>query len=140
MNAFLTQKLSWNQVNKFPHTTFLWQGIDGSSIPTHFPPADTYCSHANVKDVHFSETNNKDMDRTKHAMLVFGHGDGGGGPNEKMLEMLHFMEDGVGGLPSVTFRDPASFFDKVANDRDRLCTWAGELVRRVLLLLSLTEC
>lgn len=127
VDAFLTQKLSWNQVNKFPHNTFLWQGIDGSTIPTHFPPADTYCSHANVKDVHFSETNNKDKERTKHAMLVFGHGDGGGGPNEKMLEMLQCMKDGVGGLPSVVFRDPASFFALIAEDRDRLCTWAGEL-------------
>jgi len=27
---FLTQKLSWNQFNKFPHNTFLWEGIDGS--------------------------------------------------------------------------------------------------------------
>ena len=39
---FLTQKISWNQTNRFPHHTFWWEGIDGSRIFTHFPPADTY--------------------------------------------------------------------------------------------------
>src|SRR5690625_6443183 len=39
---FLTQKVSWNQTNTFPHHTFRWEGIDGTSVFTHFPPADTY--------------------------------------------------------------------------------------------------
>ena len=39
---FLTQKISWNQTNKFPHHSFWWEGIDGTRIFTHFPPADTY--------------------------------------------------------------------------------------------------
>jgi alpha-mannosidase len=32
-----------------PNTTFEWQGIDGTSVIVHFPPADTYNSHATVK-------------------------------------------------------------------------------------------
>jgi alpha-mannosidase len=39
---FLTQKLSWNQVNPMPHHSFWWAGLDGTRIFTHFPPADTY--------------------------------------------------------------------------------------------------
>ena len=39
---FLTQKISWNTVNRFPHHTFWWEGIDGTRVFTHFPPADTY--------------------------------------------------------------------------------------------------
>ena len=39
---FLTQKISWNDTNKFPHHTFWWEGIDGSRVFTHFPPVDTY--------------------------------------------------------------------------------------------------
>ena len=35
---FLTQKLSWNTVNKPPYNTFRWIGIDGSDVTTHFPP------------------------------------------------------------------------------------------------------
>ena len=39
---FLTQKISWNRVNRFPHHTLDWVGIDGTAVFTHFPPADTY--------------------------------------------------------------------------------------------------
>ncbi len=39
---FMSQKLSWNQTNAFPHHTFLWEGIDGTRIFSHFPPVDTY--------------------------------------------------------------------------------------------------
>ena len=38
------QKLSWNRFNKPEHHTFVWQGIDGSEVLAHFPPADTYNS------------------------------------------------------------------------------------------------
>ena len=41
---FLTQKMSWNDTNVFPHHTFWWEGIDGTRVFTHFPPADTYNS------------------------------------------------------------------------------------------------
>ena len=47
---FLTQKMSWNQFNKLPSHTFLWEGLDGSQVLTHFPPVDTYNSMANVKE------------------------------------------------------------------------------------------
>ncbi len=33
---FFTQKMSWNQTNVFPHHTFLWRGIDGTPMLTHF--------------------------------------------------------------------------------------------------------
>lgn len=33
---FVTQKISWSQFNKFPHHTFLWEGIDGTRIFTQF--------------------------------------------------------------------------------------------------------
>ena len=32
----------WNEYNRFPHHTFWWEGIDGTRVLTHFPPADTY--------------------------------------------------------------------------------------------------
>src|SRR5271170_2266674 len=42
IRRFLTQKLSWNRMNKPEHHTFTWQGIDGSEVLAHFPPADSY--------------------------------------------------------------------------------------------------
>ena len=41
-DRFVTQKLSWNKQNRFPHRTFWWEGLDGTRVLTHFPPVDTY--------------------------------------------------------------------------------------------------
>jgi alpha-mannosidase len=48
---FLTQKLSWNQYNVMPHHSFLWEGIDGSRVFAHFPPADTYGGNMTVDEL-----------------------------------------------------------------------------------------
>nr|XP_053635144.1 alpha-mannosidase 2C1-like [Cherax quadricarinatus] len=47
MTCFLTQKLSWNLINNFPHHNFLWEGLDGTTILAHFPPGNSY--EMNVK-------------------------------------------------------------------------------------------
>ena len=60
---FLTQKLSWNQYNVLPHHSFLWEGIDGSRVFTHFPPADTYNGNVSVRELRFGVENFKDHDR-----------------------------------------------------------------------------
>ena len=60
---FLTQKLSWNQYNVLPHHSFLWEGIDGSRVFTHFPPADTYSGNMSVRELRFGVENFKDHDR-----------------------------------------------------------------------------
>ena len=75
---FVTQKLSWNYFNKFPHSTFLWKGIDSSEVLTHFCPADTYCGIGNVNELLRSQTNFKDKGRTNSSLYLFGVGDGGG--------------------------------------------------------------
>lgn len=38
MHYFVTQKMSWSIVNKFPHHSFRWFGIDGTGVLAHFPP------------------------------------------------------------------------------------------------------
>ena len=53
LEYFFTQKLSWNNINKFPHTSFYWTGLDGTSVLTHFSPADTYTAQASVRDAVF---------------------------------------------------------------------------------------
>ena len=68
---FLTQKLSWNLINKFPYHSFVWEGIDGSSVLTHFPPADTYVAQCNMKDLLASKTNYKNKVCSIHDDLSF---------------------------------------------------------------------
>lgn len=126
MKHFLTIKLSWNQFNKLPSHTFWWEGLDGSRVLTHFPPADTYNSLADVKEVYYSMTNYKDLDRSREAYLLFGFGDGGGGPTRAMVEQVLRMRD-VDGLPRVEMRAPAQFFERLARNSKDLTTWVGEL-------------
>ncbi|KAF8512088.1 glycoside hydrolase family 38 protein [Hysterangium stoloniferum] len=85
MKFFFTQKLS---CNVFPHSTFNWVGIDGTQVLCHMTPVDTYTSQATVGDVLKGVTNNKNLESQSRALLVFGNGDGGGGPLAPMLENL----------------------------------------------------
>ena len=123
---FLTIKLSWNQFNKLSSHTFWWEGLDGSRVLTHFPPADTYNSMANVKEVLYSQKNYKDLDRSREAYLLFGYGDGGGGPTLGMLEQISRMKD-VDGLPRVEMRSPGEFFERLEQDIQEPTVWVGEL-------------
>jgi alpha-mannosidase len=126
MPYFLTIKLSWSQFNKISSHTFWWEGLDGSRVLTHFPPADDYNAKADVKDVLFSMTNYKDLERSNEAYMLFGFGDGGGGPNLAMLEQITRLRD-VDGLPRTEMRAPAEFFQRLEADARDLTTWVGEL-------------
>ena len=42
LKYFFTQKISWNNINVFPLTTFNWVGIDGSQVLAHMTPVDAY--------------------------------------------------------------------------------------------------
>ncbi|MER3495672.1 MAG: alpha-mannosidase, partial [Armatimonadota bacterium] len=127
ISAFMTQKISWNQVNRFPHHTFWWQGIDGTRIWTHFPPADTYNGNAEPKEVRHSVANFKDAGRSDQSLYLFGFGDGGGGPTERHLEFLRRGRE-VGQYPEVALGKRASdFFTEARRESRDLMTWTGEL-------------
>ena len=126
IDYFLTQKISWNQINKFPHHTFLWQGIDGTRIFTHFPPADTYNAAVTPKELAYNVRNFRDLDRANRSLYVYGYGDGGGGPTVEMLENARRLQD-VEGMPAVTLETSQAFFRKAEEDARDLPVWVGEL-------------
>lgn len=126
ISNFLTQKLSWNLVNSFPHSTFFWEGLDGSKVLTHFPPGDSYEMKGKVEDLMKTVRNNKDKGRTNHSALLFGFGDGGGGPTQLMLDRLQRVPD-TDGLPRVQMSTPDLLFSQLWSDSQLLCTWSGEL-------------
>ncbi|MGH0161871.1 UNVERIFIED_CONTAM: hypothetical protein FKN15_041704 [Acipenser sinensis] len=126
IRRFLTQKLSWNLINKFPHSTFFWEGLDGSQVLTHFPPGDSYEMKCKVEDLLNSVRNNKDKGRANHSAVLFGYGDGGGGPTQRMLQRLERVRD-TDGLPRVQMSSPDQLFSALEADSTLLCTWTGEL-------------
>jgi alpha-mannosidase len=117
IDGFLTQKLSWNRFTAPEHHTFRWVGIDGSAVLAHFPPADTYNAEATVPELRRAARDFKDHERSARSLLVFGWGDGGGGPTARMLETLARVED-LQDVPRTAIGDPEAFFAELADDAD----------------------
>jgi alpha-mannosidase len=123
---FLTQKLSWNEVNKPAHHTFIWEGIDGTRIFTHFPPADTYNGDFSAGQVVRSAANFKDVDSSSRSLYLYGWGDGGGGPEPDMIEAARRLRN-LEGAPRVELERSIDFFKKASTEAHDLTTWVGEL-------------
>ncbi|HEX3087973.1 MAG TPA: hypothetical protein VHQ23_04910, partial [Ilumatobacteraceae bacterium] len=109
---FVTQKLSWNKQNVFPHSTFWWEGLDGSRVLTHFPPVDTYNSEIVPAEVRYAEGNFKEHGWSNWSLMPFGHGNGGGGPTREMMERARRMSD-LDGVTPIVVGTPEEFFGYV---------------------------
>lgn len=123
---FMTQKISWNQFNKFPHHTFMWEGIDGSEVFTHFLTPNNYRSDCGAKDLKNLERLNTDSDRTEYALFLYGAGDGGGGPSEELIRKIERAKD-MEDLPKVKMAFASEYFEKSAKYNRDLQRWVGEL-------------
>ena len=133
---FMTTKLAWNQIDKFPNDTFLWKGIDGTGILTHL--ITTPGVGQDIKNTHFTTYNgmldadavigaweryqNKDLNN--EVLICYGYGDGGGGPTRQMLECSSRLEQGIAGIPKVVQESPVEYFERLDK---RLPQWEGEL-------------
>lgn len=141
IDMFMTTKISWNQYNRMPHDTFIWRGIDGSEVITHFittPEPDstpdswfyTYNGKLTPKTVKGVWEAYKDKDLNQELLISYGYGDGGGGVNRDMLEQRRRL-DKIPGLPAVKTSTAREFFrdlkDKVRNTNQYVHTWDGEL-------------
>nr|WP_240666013.1 glycoside hydrolase family 38 C-terminal domain-containing protein [Agromyces sp. LHK192] len=123
---FLTQKMSWNQVNPLPHHTFWWEGIDGTRVFTHLPPADTYGSQLTPDELLHAERNFRDAGDATVSLVPFGWGDGGGGPTREMLAAADRSRD-VEGLPRVEIGTPRRFFAEAEAEYPDAPVWSGEM-------------
>ncbi len=123
---FLTQKMSWSQINDFPYHTFNWQGIDGSVVLSHFPPENTYNSQLASESLYAAQESFKEKEYIDEFISLFGVGDGGGGPKDEHIEMGRRQAD-LEGAPKISFGNARDFFDRLAAYRDQVPTWVGEL-------------
>ena len=126
LRYFMTMKISWNMFNKLPHHTFYWQGIDGSRVLTHMLPEGNYNSGACPVEVNKIESNFQERGLSSHALMLFGIGDGGGGPGTPHLEKLERMKN-LDGIPPVIQEPAINFFRKIEEENLELKSWVGEL-------------
>ncbi|NMA83389.1 MAG: alpha-mannosidase [Epulopiscium sp.] len=138
---FMTTKIAWNQYNKMPYDTFMWKGIDGSEVLTHF--ITTQNPGHNPKE-HFTtyngilhpETMINAWDRyqqkgiNQDVLVAFGYGDGGGGATYEMLEMGRRLSKGIQGSPTVKMGKVKDYFKRLearVKNNKKLPKWTGEL-------------
>ncbi len=111
---FLTQKISWNQVDDFPHHSFWWEGIDGTRIFTH--------SH---------RSNHNPTCRAGRALPRQGPSPrrwflGRRRPTREMLAQATRAAD-LEGSPRVRIEAPAEFFARAEAEHESPSVWVGEL-------------
>ncbi len=83
--AFVTQKLLWNDTNKFPHQIFWWEGVDGSRIFTYFSNEIGQGLEPVAIAKHL--VNQEEKHDITETVWLYGVGDHGGGPTADMLDM-----------------------------------------------------
>ena len=124
--SFATQKIAWiyHGGDPFPYNTFLWEGIDGSTIPTHiFTDYNSQTRPGNILDRWESRFQ---KDGIRSMLLAFGWGDGGGGPTRDHLEFLSRARD-LEGLPRVKLASPNEFFSDLQRQGLPKERYVGEL-------------
>ncbi len=146
---FMTTKIAWNQYNQLPNDTFLWRGIDGSQVFV-FMPTTCDCEKSMGLNISFSDTRNtttytgivnpnmtlgtykrfQNKDLTEDTIMLFGFGDGGGGPTKEMLENAQRLKYGIPGIPRIKQEFQRDFFDRTYNKiahLPQMPVWNGEL-------------
>lgn len=120
---FYTQKIAWGDLNSFPYDTFIWRGIDGSDVITHFnlmhcfPDAATTVSAVGAL---------KDKQVYDRRLIAFGFGDGGGGPTFGMLEDVK-RTMGLAGIPEQYYTTVSDFMKGIEKDAVNLPVYSSEL-------------
>ena len=146
---FLTTKIAWNQFNQLPNDTFMWKGIDGSRVFVFMPTACDFDKSLGL-NVSFTDTRNtttytgivnpnmtlgtfkrfQNRDLTEDTLMLFGFGDGGGGPTKEMLEEAERLKYGMPGIPRLVQEKERDFFDRTygnISDKPDMPMWDGEL-------------
>lgn len=139
---FVTSKISWNEYNKMPYDTFLWVGLDGTGILTHFltacspnkkwlhPHSTTYNADLSPDEILGSWLRYQQKSLSKEVLVSFGFGDGGGGPTKEMLENAKRLQKGIPGCPRVKLGKALEYLERLkenAINYPRLPKWVGEL-------------
>ena len=141
VDYFMTTKISWNEFNKLPYDTFYWRGIDGSAVLSHFIPTrekvqeekdwmTTYNGVLNPSCVMGAWQRYQQKDLNREILCSFGHGDGGGGTSQEMVEYGKRIARGLPGCPKLHFSKVIDFYHRLEKDvagNAKTPFWDGEL-------------
>ena len=122
---FFTTKMHWSAATRFPHSAFRWQGPDGSEC-LGFIAWEHYNLTASPRELDWAVGNQRQSDVFPETLVPVGYGDGGGGVSETMCERVTRLAD-LAEMPRCEWGRIDGFFDRMAEVKDRLPTWRGEM-------------
>ena len=141
VDKFVTQKIGWNESNRMPYDVFLWKGIDGTEIFTYFLTATqakregklrrpTYTPALNAAYIEGAWDRFEPKALSDEVIVTFGHGDGGGGPEDSYLENYERLKHGIPGCKQAKIEFAGEFLERLKTkleNHPRLPKWVGEL-------------
>ncbi len=126
VDFFYTQKLSWSAITRFPHSSFIWRGHDGSEVLTHISQTGGYCLTAKAGEMRAIERAHRQSDVHHEVIAPTGYGDGGGGTTEEMCERARRFAN-LAGMPRSAWGNIEPFFRRLDVIRGELPVYQGEL-------------
>ncbi|MBN3035383.1 MAG: alpha-mannosidase [Bacteroidales bacterium] len=124
IKSFITQKITWNDTNKFPHKLFWWRAPDGSSILAVFPF--TYVHNAEPQRIAAEFLEHREASSTRDQLVLYGVGNHGGGPTQENIDRIHYMQQ-LDAFPAVSQSSTLDFVDTVLMKYGDLPEWNDEL-------------
>lgn len=126
VKSFFTTKLTWNAVNRFPHSSFIWAGADGSEVVAHLCQDNGYNQNVKADELRRGADTHRQCDVHPEFLAPTGFGDGGGGVTEEMCERARRVAD-LAGLPATRWGRMDEFFERLHKRKARLPVYRGEL-------------
>ncbi len=125
VDYFFTTKMTWNAINRFPYSTFIWRGNDGSEILSHVTQDSGYVNHMKIEQIKATMNANQQADLYPEYLLPMGYGDGGGGPTDEMIERSRRLGN-LPGMPSMRWDQPEAFFERLDQIAAKAPVYQGE--------------
>ncbi len=126
VESFYTTKLSWSALTRFPYSSFVWRGHDGSEVVAHLTQEGGYNQEAKPDHLRNSARAHRQVDVHPEFLAPTGFGDGGGGPTEEMCERVRRLSR-LSGVPRAEWGGIEPFFARLGRLRDKLPVYHGEL-------------
>ena len=126
VDYFFTTKTTWNTVNRFPHSSFVWRGPGGHAVVSHVTQGVQFNNELKVEQLRAASHQHQQGDVHDEFLMPNGWGDGGGGPSEEMCERARRLS-ALRGLPALQWDQPEAFFDRLAEKRALLPALDGEI-------------
>ncbi len=125
IDSFITQKISWNDTTVFPYFLFWWKGVDGSRVLTYFPPTG-YVGRLRAERMVNGLKRFEMNTGLREALILYGLGNHGGGPNREMLDRLKGYDD-QNMFPKVKHTTVGQYLNQIIKQEPDIPVWDDEL-------------